>query len=460
MSTEIIERLETDNLDLPVNWKKVRLKYLAMFENSGDYGAEQGESTFDLPVCTTAHITRDGKLLIKDMPIRSFDENEKNRYTGKEGDIFVVKSSGSNTNIISGKLALIDSQIPDVVFSNFLMRITPNKEICSPRFLAYFLDSGITKERIHKMVATTTYPNINVEEYSSELVPVPPLETQTKIANYLDCKTAELDQLIGAKQRLLKLLDEKKRTLIARAVTRGLSPDAPLKDSGIPWLGMIPAHWEIDRARWLFAQSDLPVRKDDEMVTCFRDGMVTLRRNRREVGFTNAILELGYQGIRKGQLVLHSMDAFAGAIGVSDSDGKCTPEYVICEPITDKTNSDYYGLLLREMALQNFVQAHCSAVRERAPRIRFNQFKDFELPVPPIDEQITIVMHIKQAMQSLEQLQEVTKKTITLLQERRTALISAAVTGKLSEEVLNTDTGTQTDESVATKSGEHSLCLN
>lgn len=305
----------------------------------------------------------------------------------------------------------------------------------SPKFYYYYLISQ--KESLQSIARGSTFFEINADELGAFKVVSYELKTQTKIANYLDRKTVELDQLIMAKQRLLKLLDEKKRALIAHAVTRGLNPDVPLKNSGIPWLDMVPAHWEIERARWLFVQSDLPVRKEDEMVTCFRDGIVTLRRNRREVGFTNAVLELGYQGIRKGQLVLHSMDAFAGAIGVSDSNGKCTPEYVICDPTTDKTDSNYYGLLLREMALQNFIQAYCSAVRERAPRIRFNQFKDFELPVPPIEEQNSIVKHIKQAMQSLEQLQEITKKTITLLQERRTALISAAVTGKLSQEVQN-----------------------
>ncbi|WP_083843539.1 restriction endonuclease subunit S [Desulfobacter postgatei] len=244
-----------------------------------------------------------------------------------------------------------------------------------------------------------------------------------------------------------------------RALTRGLNPDVPLKESGIPWLGRLPMHWEIERSRWLFTQSDLPVRKDDEMVTCFRDGMVTLRSNRREAGFTNAILGLGYQGVRKGQLVIHSMDAFAGAIGVSDSDGKCTPEYVICDPVTDKTDSDYYAVLLREMALQHFIQAQCSAVRERAPRIRFTQFKDFELPVPHIEEQKLIVAHIKQASQSIKQLQKVTEKAISLLKERCTALISAAVTGKLANKILNAGRDTQTNEPMPNPVGEHHPCL-
>jgi len=110
------------------------------------------------------------------------------------------------------------------------------------------------------------------------------------------------------------------------------------------------------------------------MVTCFRDGQVTLRKNRREDGFTNAVKELGYQGVRAGQLVLHSMDAFAGAIGVSDSEGKCTPEYIVCDPVKEEVYNPYYGYLLRIMAINGFVQATCTAVRERAPRIHFSDF--------------------------------------------------------------------------------------
>ena len=102
------------------------------------------------------------------------------------------------------------------------------------------------------------------------------------------------------------------------------------KDSGEIWLETIPSHWDMRKAKWLFKREERPVRPEDDIVTCFRDGQVTLRSNRRTDGFTNALKEHGYQGIRKGDLVIHAMDAFAGAIGVSDSDGKSTPVYSVC----------------------------------------------------------------------------------------------------------------------------------
>jgi len=90
------------------------------------------------------------------------------------------------------------------------------------------------------------------------------------------------------------------------------------KPSGIQWVEKIPSHWGVERAKWLFNRMERPVRPEDDVVTAFRDGQVTLRTNRRTEGFTNALQEHGYQGIRKGDLVIHAMDAFAGAIGVSD----------------------------------------------------------------------------------------------------------------------------------------------
>jgi hypothetical protein len=159
--------------------------------------------------------------------------------------------------------------------------------------------------------------------------------------------------------------------------------------------------------------------------------MVNLRENRRTEGFTFAILEVGYQGIRQGQLVLHSMDAFAGAIGVSDSEGKCSPEYIVCDPLTPDTISEFYAPCLREMSRQGFIEVSCKAVRERAPRIRFSTFGEMWLPVPPRKEQVEIAAHVKHSRCRYDHHIRTLRSSIGTLREYRTALISAAVTGKM-----------------------------
>jgi len=273
--------------------------------------------------------------------------------------------------------------------------------------------------------------NIDYERLSRAEMPMPPEDEQAAIVRFLDHANRKIDGFIRAKRKLIGLLNEQKQAIIHRAVTRGLHPDVTLKPSGSVWLGDIPAHWEMHRAKFLFEQVTPPLPEDAGQVTCFRDGQVTLRSNRRTTGFTNAILELGYQGIKPGQLVLHSMDAFAGAIGICDSHGKCSPEYVICEPTMDGVYSPYYARLLRTLALQGLFVALCPSVRQRAPRVRFNDFGGFILPKPPEIEQQRIVEHVERETATLTTAIARTEREIALMQEYRTRLTADLVTGKL-----------------------------
>ncbi|MCR8724111.1 restriction endonuclease subunit S [Frigidibacter sp. ROC022] len=263
------------------------------------------------------------------------------------------------------------------------------------------------------------------------LMPAPPASEQAAIVSFLDEKCAKVDEAVRIRERQIALLRERRQILIQQAVTRGLNPAAPMKDSGIDWIGKIPAHWEVRRFKYLFMQSRLPVRPNDGVVTCFRDGQVTLRSNRRLEGYTEAIIEGGYQGIRKGQLVLNSMDAFEGAIGVSDSDGKCTPEYVICDPIGHNLSQHYFAYLLREMALARYIQVICNAVRQRAVRIRYNNLAQHFMIVPPHSEQLAIVGFIEDAKGRFEAAISIKEQQIAALREYKASLIDAAVTGKI-----------------------------
>lgn len=109
-----------------------------------------------------------------------------------------------------------------------------------------------------------------------------------------------------------------------------------MKNSGVPWVDMIPETWSVRRGKTILKLLNRPIRDDDEIITCFRDGEVTLRKNRREDGFTIALQETGYQGIEPGDLVVHGMDGFAGSIGISDSRGKATPVLNVMDSTQNK----------------------------------------------------------------------------------------------------------------------------
>lgn len=188
------------------------------------------------------------------------------------------------------------------------------------------------------------------------------------------------------------------------------------KNCNIPWIKQIPSHWMTKRAKFLYKKEQRPVREEDSVVTCFRDGVVTLRKNRRTTGFTEAISEFGYQGIRKGDLVIHVMDAFAGAIGVSDSDGKGTPVYNVCTAYGD-SNNYYYAYALREMARAGFIQSLYRGIRERSSDFRFDVFERQYLPVPPREEQDQIVRYLDWQVSKINRLIAAKRKEIDAIHD-------------------------------------------
>lgn len=213
-----------------------------------------------------------------------------------------------------------------------------------------------------------------------------------------------------------------------------LKPYDEYKKAPFSWLNSIPIHWQYKRAKTMYSKANRPVRESDEVVTCFRDGMVTLRKNRRTTGFTESIKEIGYQGIRKGDLVIHVMDAFAGAIGVSDSDGKSTPVYSVCVPKED-LNNYYYAYIVREMAKNGFIQSLYRGIRERSSDFRFEVFANQYLPIPHRDEQDQIVKYLDFELAKINKFIKAKKKLILALKEQKQAVINQAVTKGINHKV-------------------------
>lgn len=213
------------------------------------------------------------------------------------------------------------------------------------------------------------------------------------------------------------------------------------KVSVIPWLDKIPVLWEEKRAKYLFNKENRPVQPEDEVVTCFRDGTVTLRKNRRTEGFTESFKEIGYQGIKKGDLVIHQMDAFAGSTGVSDSDGKATPVYHVCTPKNDNVNNTYYAFVIRMMGLNGFIQSLYRGIRERSSDFRYDVFGKQYLPVPSIQEQNRIVGYLIDKSSEIDNLISKTEREIELLKELKQSVVAHAVTKGLNPNAKMKDSG-------------------
>ena len=277
-------------------------------------------------------------------------------------------------------------------------------------------------------------PNISQAKIRNQYYFQPSLSEQHLIASFLDAKCAEIDALTADIQTQIDMLEQYKRSVITEAVTKGLDPDAEMKDSGIEWIGRIPAHWEIIRGKYILKYLQKPVRDDDGVITCFRDGEVTLRSNRREDGFTMSDKEIGYQGVDVGDLVVHGMDGFAGAIGISDSRGKASPVLNVLDTEQDKRYIMYY---LRSMAYGDVFLAIATGIRVRSCDLRWNKLAELLYPIPPLEEQKAIVAYIDDTLAKTDEVIADKKLQIETLDNYKKSLIFEYVTGK--KEVPNNE---------------------
>ena len=284
----------------------------------------------------------------------------------------------------------------------------------------------ITRQILYKSNATTI-DVIYSETLRNLILPVWPLNQQKRISAYLSRRCSEIFSVIDDIKEQIDVLEQYKRSVITETVTKGLNPDAEMTDSGIQWIGQMPAHWNCIRGKYILRYMQKPVKEDDGVITCFRDGEVTLRSNRREDGFTMSDKEIGYQGIDVGDLVVHGMDGFAGAIGISDSRGKASPVLNVLETEQNKRYIMYY---LRSMAYSDVFLALATGIRVRSCDLRWNKLAELMYPVPPIEEQEKIVEHIDSVIKRTDEVIADKKEQLDTIEEYKKSLIYEYVTGK------------------------------
>lgn len=269
--------------------------------------------------------------------------------------------------------------------------------------------------------------SLNATELLELWLPLPPYEEQKSIASFLDKECAKIDEIMADVQSQIDTLEEYKKSVISEAVTKGLNSNVELKDSGINYIGTIPSNWKTDKGKYIFTYVQKPVREDDGVITCFRDGEVTLRSNRREEGFTISEKEIGYQGIDIGDLIVHGMDGFAGSIGISDSRGKASPVLNVLET---KHNKRYFMYFLRNMAYRGVFIALSTGIRVRTCDTNWGKLREISYALPPKEEQDDIAAFIDMKCADIDSVIADKKSQLETLEEYKKSLIYEYVTGK------------------------------
>jgi len=289
------------------------------------------------------------------------------------------------------------------------------------------------RHQLNLVSTGSTYDAVATEDVANLAVEAPALSAQRAIADYLNREAERLDALVAAKEQVLGLLAEKRRALITRAVTRGLDPHAPLRDSGIPWLGKLPAHWRTRRAAWLFRERDERGEPDLPLLEVSINAGVVLREFSEERIESTAADFNTYKVARQGDVAFNKMRMWQGAVGVASQDGLVSPDYVVAAP-TGPLAPEYAGLLFRtEIFSAECARRSHGIVWDRL-RLYWEGFREIELPLPPADAQREIVAYAAEETARLDALRLSTERSIALLKERRAALIAAAVTGQIDVE--------------------------
>ncbi|WP_222014053.1 restriction endonuclease subunit S [Rhizobium laguerreae] len=263
-------------------------------------------------------------------------------------------------------------------------------------------------------------------------ITIPPLPEQRAIAAFLDEKCAKVDEAVRIKEAQIALLRERRQILIQQAVTRGLNPDAPMKDSGVDWIGQIPTHWEVRRSKYVFTQRKELARKDDIQLSATQSyGVIPQDKFEEFVGRRVVKIQTNLEKRKHVEVddFVISMRSFQGGLERAFAAGCIRSSYVILQPL-EPLSADFFGYLLKSPRYIKALQATGSFIRD-GQDLNFDNFSKVDLFLPPMHEQVAIAAHIKVGCEKIDYGIAIKEQQIVALREYRTSLIDATVTGKI-----------------------------
>lgn len=295
-------------------------------------------------------------------------------------------------------------------------------QFCYKGRIFYNLGRGVSNKGRWRL------PSENLNRF---MLPVPPLHEQQAIVDYLKDKTFKIEQYVSARERERELLDSLKQSEIANVVTRGLNPNVKMKDSGIPWIGEIPEHWEVKKMRSIFRLAHEKTEEErTDLLSLSQYTGIRYKSQCDKTGMFEAESTVGYNIVHKGQFVMNIMLAWNGSYAVSDLDGIISPSYCIFD-FKEDCDKRYFNYLLRTEMYQGEFKANSKGLIDSRLRLYPDYFFPIGVIVPPIEEQNAISDYIDSKLQKIDQYMSDLQREIDYLKEFKQRLISDAVTGQL-----------------------------
>jgi len=432
--------------DLPEHWVEKRLGYLAKEERAafvdGPFGSDLKTSDYiddGVPLIQLNNI-RDSKHLMQNMKFVTEDKKQQLiRHLAIPGDVVIAKMAEP-----VARAAAVGNNYSEYVIVADCVKMTANLDLVDLRYLVWAINSDYVRINAELVSTGTTRIRVNLGELKKLKIPYPTYVEQQTIANFLDHETAKIDTLIEKQQQLIKLLKEKRQAVISNAVTKGLNPNAPMRDSGVEWLGEVPEHWEVKRLKdvliepvknGLFKKKDQfgsgsllinvsDLYTDDHFISLEAlDRVITSAEERKvykvecgDIFFVRSSLKL--EGIGRSACFLEDHEDVVFECHIVNA--KPNKLLMSSKYLTRYLNSIYVS--------QEFVSRSKTTTMTTIDQ---GNLTTINVVIPPKEEQVQVDNYLDQQLEKLDLAEHLSQDSIKLLTERRTALISAAVTGKI-----------------------------
>ena len=411
--------------EIPEHWEIKKLKFI--IKNKLQYGANESGDDYQENLPRYIRITdfsNSGKLSEKNKLSLSWEK--ANKYLLKDGDILFARSGATVGKTYQFKTYMSSEKF--YAFAGYLIKAQANEIIVSSDYLYTYTNSNLFEKWKENIFNKSTIENIGADKYSELFVVLPLREEQTIIMKFLNEKTAQIDEVISQKQKLIELLKERKQIVINDAVTKGLDKNVEFVDSGVEWIGKIPKHWKLLANKYVFKlKKNLVGKKSSEydLLSLTLEGII--KRDLDKGGKFPAEFDT-YQEVKKGDFVfcLFDVEETPRTVGLSKYDGMITGAYTVFS--VKNINKEYLYYFYLNLDSKKRLKPLYTGLRNTISKDNFFSFKSF---IPPKDGQLQIVEHIENQTTKINKAIELQQNYISKLKEYKASLIDSVVTGKV-----------------------------
>lgn len=412
--------------EIPEDWKISKVKYEV--SESLKYGASEPGVDYNENLPRYIRITdidSDGNL--KDEGKLSLTETQAKGYILKDETILFARSGGT-----VGKTFFYNSIYGKAAFAGYLISAVPNPKKMNPHWFYLYTKSNAYWDWAKRVFTQATIQNIGADKYGEMYIPLPPIETQKRIADFLDSKCSKIDSLKNDIAKQIETLEQYKKSVITEAVTKGINPDVKMKDSGVEWIGNVPETWIVDNPKYHFTQ-----RKDrakfglKQLTASQKYGVITQEEYMEKTGAKVVLVEKDFEILKlvcPGDFVIH-MRSFQGGLEYSENYGSISSAYVMLIPQKTIAEPRFYKWFFKSPVYIDALSSTSNLIRD-GQAMRYANFIQLPIPIPPAEEQKEIADYLDSKCSSIDNIINSKKQQLEKLEEYKKSLIFEYVTGK------------------------------